>query len=132
MGLLTMTPAIRYTLLQVPGILFLGGLLWVAWGRGWISLETTAVLMLVWVTKDVLLYPLYRPALGGPAPTGGHALIGRQAVVRQTLQPQGQVNIDGEVWQARCDGDDAIQAGEAVEIVAADGLHLTVARPRNR
>ncbi|MCK8515668.1 hypothetical protein M0534_04920 [Methylonatrum kenyense] len=126
MALLTMSPGIRYTLLQVPGLVFLGTLLWIAWDRGWLGSETAGLLLLIWVVKDVLLYPLYRPALRGPAPSGGSALVGMQARVRRRLAPVGQVTLFGEVWRARSSDDAPIESGERVTVVAAKGLTLMV------
>lgn len=131
MALLTMSPAIRYTLLQVPGLLFLGSLLWIAWDRDWLGSGMVALILLLWLVKDVLLYPLYRPALRGPAPSGGSALVGMQARVRRRLAPVGQVTLFGEVWRARSGDDTPIDVGERVSVIAADGLTLTVVSARN-
>lgn len=59
------------------------------------------------------------------APTVGiEALIGANAVVATPCRPLGQVRVNGELWQARCD----VGAGEgtAVTIRAVDGLTLLV------
>jgi membrane-bound serine protease (ClpP class) len=52
-------------------------------------------------------------------------LVGRRAVVRAALAPQGLVFVEGELWSART-GEPPIEAGATVEIVAVDGLCLDV------
>jgi membrane-bound serine protease (ClpP class) len=61
--------------------------------------------------------------------TGSAGMIGRVAVARSALGPegQGQVQVDGEIWRAVSEGD-AIPAGEKVRVTAVDGLTLTVSR----
>lgn len=60
--------------------------------------------------------------------TGNEALLGSLAVAQSRLDPEGQVMVRGELWQARADT--AIQAGEAVRIFSREGLLLHVKRDR--
>ncbi len=57
--------------------------------------------------------------------TGGEALIGMAATVRQTLDPEGLVFVEGELWRARSE-EGAIAAGERVLVTGRDGLLLRV------
>lgn len=57
---------------------------------------------------------------------GAETLVGRVAEAVTPLHPGGQVRIDGELWQARCDGEAA--RGDPVRVVALDGLLLEVVR----
>jgi membrane-bound ClpP family serine protease len=63
---------------------------------------------------------------------GAEGLIGRQGVVRHTLDPQGQVMVDGALWRARrswAEEDEAPPAaGEPVVVDQVDGLTLRVRR----
>jgi membrane protein implicated in regulation of membrane protease activity len=34
---------------------------------------------------------------------GAETLIGREAVVTTACRPNGQVRLDGELWEARCE-----------------------------
>ena len=61
-----------------------------------------------------------RPAVGV------EAMIGASAIVATPCRPDGQVRVQGELWRARCDG--GADPGDAVEVVAVDGLTLVVAR----
>jgi len=57
---------------------------------------------------------------------GAQTLIGREAAVIRACEPRGQVRLDGEIWEARCDEGAAV--GETVRVVDRDGLTLIVAR----
>lgn len=62
---------------------------------------------------------------------GAETLIGQDAIVVTPCRPRGQVRLQGEIWEATCDGDAGARAGERVRVVARDGLTLVVeAAPR--
>ncbi len=58
--------------------------------------------------------------------TGGEALLGTVAVAQTALDPNGQVLVRGELWQAH--SRHAVAAGETVRIRHRDGLLLEVER----
>jgi membrane-bound serine protease (ClpP class) len=58
------------------------------------------------------------------AAVGAEALIGKSAVAVTDLWPEGQVRVDGELWQARCAG--GADAGTRVVVRAIKGLTLEV------
>jgi membrane-bound serine protease (ClpP class) len=65
------------------------------------------------------------------ARTGVEGLVGHVGVVRQELEPVGQVFVDGALWNARpCAFEDAAQfrAGDAVVVEQVKGLTLSVRR----
>jgi membrane-bound serine protease (ClpP class) len=66
-------------------------------------------------------------AMMKPSVTGPESMVGRLAVARSALGPDGQVQVDGEIWRAVADGG-AIPAGEKVRVTAVDGLTLRVSR----
>jgi membrane-bound serine protease (ClpP class) len=70
-------------------------------------------------------------AMMKPSVTGPEGMIGRLAVARSALGPDGQVQVDGEIWRAVAEGG-AIPAGEKVRVTAVDGLTLTVSRAGDR
>jgi membrane-bound serine protease (ClpP class) len=88
------------------------------------AVGTTAGLVFFAVSMGIRA--LYRPAV-----TGQSAMVGRRAIARSALAPEGQVLIDGELWRA-VSPDGRIEAGEAVQITAVDGLTLTVIRSAQR
>ena len=55
---------------------------------------------------------------------GAETLIGKEAVVTVDCRPNGQVRLDGEIWEARCDAGAA--AGDKVRVIGRDGLVLVV------
>lgn len=117
---------LRYTLLQIPGLVLLGALLWWARSEGWISLRSAGLVFAVWLIKDILLYPFYRPALERQVPTGGQVLIGRTAEVTVALDPIGRVRVGGESWRAQCVDRRHLPAGARVRVTAARGVTLDV------
>ena len=60
-----------------------------------------------------------RPAVGV------ETLVGMTATVVSPCRPLGQVRVQGELWEARCER--GADVGEAVEVVAVGGLTLVVA-----
>jgi membrane-bound serine protease (ClpP class) len=70
-------------------------------------------------------------ALYRPASTGAAGMLGQVGVVKRALDPEGQVLIDGELWQAVAK-DGPVAAGEMVRVAGMDGLTLTVTRSARR
>jgi membrane-bound serine protease (ClpP class) len=57
---------------------------------------------------------------------GPETLVGETAVVVTACRPNGQVRVQGELWQARCD--DGADVGDYVRVRALEGLRLVVER----
>jgi membrane-bound serine protease (ClpP class) len=62
-----------------------------------------------------------------PAVTGVNTLIGRRAVARSPLNPNGMVFVDGEYWSASLE-DGSAEEGEEVVVTAIEGLKLIVSK----
>ncbi len=62
----------------------------------------------------------------GKVLTGPQAMIGGTAIVRTPLAPTGQVEIRGELWQARLPGQASLAIGSAVLVRSVEGLVLIV------
>ena len=58
--------------------------------------------------------------------TGPQAMIGGTAIVRTPLNPTGQVEIRGELWQASLRGAPSLAIGSAVYVRSVEGLMLIV------
>jgi membrane-bound serine protease (ClpP class) len=58
------------------------------------------------------------------ASVGVETIVGRRGVALGSLWPTGQVRVDGEIWQARCDG--GCDAGTEVVVRSVEGLTLVV------
>jgi membrane-bound serine protease (ClpP class) len=59
---------------------------------------------------------------------GAETLIGAIASVAAPCRPHGQVRVQGELWQARCDGGADIGDTVRIKAVDMDGLTLLVER----
>lgn len=99
-----------------------------------------AVQVLVGVVVSLVLLGVVRPFVmrrihgGDPVRTGAAALVGKPAVVVETVtQSDGRVKIEGEVWSARSApaGTSGVTAallpGEPARVVAIDGATAVVA-----
>ena len=62
--------------------------------------------------------------------TGTEALVGRMAVARTPLAPDGLVFIEGERWRAELEDGGAAHQGERLLVVRASGLRLTVRKEK--
>ena len=127
-----MTTATRYWLFQIPGwvitIALLLGL------TRWMDLPIWAgvLVMALSVLKDAILYPFLKPGYERNVKTGVERLVGGRGVVKQTLQPEGFVQVAGELWKARAGrGGQPIPAGRRVLIEAADGMTLIVSEAKS-
>jgi membrane protein implicated in regulation of membrane protease activity len=61
--------------------------------------------------------------------TNADRVVGREAMVIQTidnLRGQGQVNIAGQVWTARSEGDATIPEGTLVSVLRIEGVKVFV------
>jgi membrane-bound serine protease (ClpP class) len=68
-----------------------------------------------------------------PVRTGSEELVGASAEVRTSLDPEGQVWIEGALWRARLAGEGGpLRPGDRVTVEAVDGLTLTVRAEPNR
>jgi membrane-bound serine protease (ClpP class) len=62
----------------------------------------------------------------GKVLTGPQAMIGGTAIVRTPLNPTGQVEIRGELWQAALRGRPSLAVGSTVSVRSVEGLVLIV------
>lgn len=62
-----------------------------------------------------------------PVRTGTEELVGARAEARTSLDPDGQVWVEGSLWRARLAGDGGpLRPGDRVRIEAVEGLTLVV------
>ena len=67
-----------------------------------------------------------RRMTGSPGLIGEVIHSGTTGIVRRPLEPLGSVHIAGEEWSARSVGDQPIERGTPVKVVAVDGLTVLV------
>jgi membrane-bound serine protease (ClpP class) len=58
------------------------------------------------------------------ATVGAETMVGKKGVAVGTLGPEGQVRVEGEIWNARCER--GADAGTRVVVRGIDGLTLEV------
>lgn len=83
------------------------------------------------VLSAISVYFISRKVLAAhreqPVRAGREELIGAPAEVRTSLDPEGQVWIEGALWRARLAGDGGpLRPGDRVTVEAVEGLTLTV------
>lgn len=117
----------KYLLLQIPGwILAAVGL---ALLKQWIDFPLWAALaiLLIWVIKDMVLYPFVRRAYESNGKTGAEQLIGAEGIATERLAPTGYIRVGRELWRAETLGTDApIAPGSRVRVQGVRGLTLLI------
>lgn len=122
------SPFWRYTAFQIPG--------WIlATIGGWwlhVSLDISAWvaqgMLVMWVIKDIALYPFLRSAYEVDDRQPIERLIGERGTTVEPLAPSGYVRVGGELWYAETKTESEIKSGVGVQITDAKGLMLTVCR----
>lgn len=91
-------------------------------GPALITLGILSAISFYFITRKVL--EAHREQ---PVRAGHEELIGAPAEVRTSLDPEGQVWIEGALWRARLSGDGtALRPGDRVTVEAIEGLTLLV------
>jgi len=124
-----MSPFQRYVGVQIPSwvltaVVVWGLHHWTGLPRGW-----AITLLLAYIAKDFLLYPLLRRSYEEDRRTGAEPLIGRTGIAVEELNPAGYVRVRGELWRAEAAGG-AVPAGAPVTVVSTDGMTLVVEAQR--
>ena len=97
------------------------------WGSLLVAVWLTSGLFVGLVVKDFIWYPSMRTAYESNVRTGAEQLTDAQGVVQTELNPQGYVQVRGELWRAEVEHDAApIARGSPVRVQAARGLTLIV------
>jgi len=117
---------VRYALSQIPDtavlILILIAL------RYWLDLPAWIMwgLVVIWVVKDILMFPLVWKTYDSTAFKGPHSMIGRRGAAEEQLAPTGHIRVSDELWKAEVIGGRVIEKGEPVRIRGIRGLILLV------
>lgn len=119
---------LRYLAFEAPSWVLLAavlGVLMVVWD---LSLALAALVLALWIVKDLALFPILRIAYEPAGGSGGaENLIGALGIVSADLDPEGWVQIGPERWRARVSREQApVPVGTQVRVTAVDGLLLRV------
>jgi membrane-bound ClpP family serine protease len=123
-----------YGLLGLAGVVTLvaGGAIAVDGSGGGLALVLTVALVLALVAGTALALAVRGVARVSRrrVRTGAEALVGHVGVVRNELEPMGQVFVDGELWRAKpCfEESDDLHEGDSVVVERVQGLTLSVRR----
>jgi membrane-bound serine protease (ClpP class) len=91
-------------------------------GPGLITLGVLSIITFFVITPKII-----RAHRDEPVRTGWEELMGKDAEVREPLDPVGQIWIEGALWKARASDEDApIAIGTRVRVESIDGLTLVV------
>ena len=93
----------------------------------WVTVTLFALMMVFIVTATVLVFRRVVQAQRQTVTTGHEDFIGKTAIVRAALKPEGTVFISGEIWSARM-LDGQAEVGEEVVVTGVSGLKLCVAK----
>jgi len=118
----------RYLAFEAPSWVVLAVVLGVL-VRVWdLSGAAAALVLGLWVLKDLVLFPVLRIAYEPAGGSGGaENVLGALAVVSVALDPEGWVRIGAERWRARVASRHApVSAGASVRVVGVEGLLLQV------
>ncbi len=119
----------KYIVLQIPGTTMVAFLLAALYYFGTLSGGLAILLMIGWSVKDAVMYRFVRKAYEPGPPHGTEALIGSQAIVVESCEPEGRVRIGAEHWSATPVREgEAIDVGERVLVTAVEGYTVRVER----
>jgi membrane protein implicated in regulation of membrane protease activity len=88
-----------------------------------------ALMMIAWGTYSYISYRLCKKALDRKVTSPGEAMVGCLGKAKTCLDPNGIVQVSGELWKATTDS--IIESGEDVIVQGIEGLTLFVT-PRER
>ena len=118
---------VRYALFQVPGIVLFVLVLFLI--HRWFAIPAHIFwgLIILWVLKDIVMFPLVWQAYDCEGSEKSNTMIGAEGVVEKRLSPSGYIRVRGELWKAEAMGDwHPIEKGEHVRVLEIRGLKLLV------
>jgi len=94
---------------------------------GFLPEALSGVLILLGLGLSALMAGLLN-FISDSSSTGIDELVGKVGISMTELNPEGQIRLKGEIWQAACTGKDptAVPVGRPVKVIAYLGLLLIV------
>ena len=90
-------------------------------------LWATITVLIAFAVFSYVSYLLGHPTVLLEGVTAPESIVGSEGIVQQDLEPQGYVQVRGELWKASSAAG-GLKKGEQVIVTAIDGLKLTVTR----
>lgn len=123
----------RYTLLQVPGWIGAGLIVYAVWAWFGVPAWIAAGAFVLFVAKDFALYPVLRRSYEGGWNPPVLKLAGKRGRAVEEVMPHGYVRVEGELWMAETAPDsEPVPAGAPVLVQAVRGTVLIVSREAER
>lgn len=118
---------IRYGLLMIPGTVALILVLIVVQKWVLIPIWLWVTLILLWITKEVILFPFVWRAYDHTRSEVFHTMIGERGITRERLAPTGYILVQGELWKAeKMVNEPPIEKNKWVQVKKIEGLKLFV------
>jgi membrane-bound serine protease (ClpP class) len=122
-----------FGMLTVGGVIamLLGSLMLIDSPEEFLRIPLTTILVVVGTTSALFIFIIGAATrtLSRQPVTGQEGMIGLRGTVTRRIDPTGPpgtVSLQGSLWIAR--SDTPIEAGETIQVVAVDGIKLTVAK----
>lgn len=136
-----------YVWLILAGIFMIAEIITVGFLIFWLGLGSLCAMLTSFITDNILiqttvfvltstLFILFtRPLVkkftkkDKTVVTNAFAIVGKKAIVLQDINPTlgaGQIKVDGQVWSAKCEGENIISKDTEVFILAIDGVKAVV------
>lgn len=88
------------------------------------------LIMALWLVMSIFIYRIGSRALGKKKLVGLDDMVDTRGVAAGVIDPDGQVNIKGELWTARSVSG-RIEDGEEIVVVRRNRMRLTVESNKN-
>ena len=118
---------IRYGLLTIPGTVALILVLIVV--QNWVSIPIWLwlTLILLWIAKEIVLFPFVWRAYDHTRSEVSHSMIGQRGLTKERLAPAGYILVQGELWKAeKLVNEPPIEKNQWVRVKKLVGLKLFV------
>lgn len=117
---------LRYFLFQLPGTVILVSVMLMVHHNIGFDWKIFWIVLLVWIIKDIVMFPFIWRSYGTSSETEVHGLRGKKGTVTRKLDPEGYVRIGGELWRAVLDENGIAEKGERVVVISRQGITVRV------
>ena len=123
-------------ILSILGIIsmLIGSFLLIDTGAPYLKIAKTLIICVTIVVSGfiiIVVRAVYKTHIRKPV-TGKSGMISETAITLETLNPDGQIKIGGEIWNAISKNKKKINKGEHVIIISIKGLTLFVQKIKNK